>query len=170
MFPSFVVSHSPAATPPLRGTQGSIGYDICAAYGDQEVCVSIPPGNQALVSTGLVIAVPPGYYGRIAPRSGLALNHGIQVGGGVIDSDYRGEVKVILFNHHPTNTFTIKSGDRVAQLIFECASVFGCNGATCAEGKESDIACVCFVKSLAGTVAGTADATRGTGGFGSTGV
>jgi dUTP pyrophosphatase len=71
-----------------------------------------------MVSTGIAIGIPNGTYGRVAPRSGLAAKHGIDVGAGVIDPDYTGEVKVILFNNSD-NDFEIKKGDRIAQLILE---------------------------------------------------
>ena len=74
--------------------------------------------GRALIHTEIAIAVPEGYYGRIAPRSGLALQCGIDVGGGVIDADYRGEVGVILFNHSDED-YHVKQGDRIAQLILE---------------------------------------------------
>lgn len=71
-----------------------------------------------MVKTDLQICIPPSMYGRIASRSGLAINSMINVGGGVIDSDFRGNVSVILFNHGPTG-FRVDRGDRIAQLIFE---------------------------------------------------
>ena len=70
------------------------------------------------MTTGLIVAVPPGTYGRVAPRSGLALHGGIDVGAGVIDADYRGQLGVLLFNHSDTDFF-VAVGDRVAQLILE---------------------------------------------------
>jgi len=70
------------------------------------------------VPTGISVALPPGCYGRIAPRSGIALKHAIDVGAGVIDSDYRGEVKVLLFNHSD-DAFAVHIGDRIGQLICE---------------------------------------------------
>lgn len=63
--------------------------------------------------------IPPNTYGRIAGRSSLALKRMIGIGGGVIDSDYRGNIKVIVFNHHQENIFNIRKGDRIAQIIFE---------------------------------------------------
>jgi len=72
------------------------------------------------ISTGIAVAIPPGYYGRLAPRSGLAFKHGIDVLAGVIDSDYTGELKVMLFNSDNTE-LVIKPGDRVVQLILERA-------------------------------------------------
>ena len=71
-----------------------------------------------MIKTDLAIKVPSGTYGRIAPRSGLALKHGIDVGAGVIDQDYRGNVKIILFNHGDSD-YAIEQGERIAQLILE---------------------------------------------------
>jgi dUTP pyrophosphatase len=104
---------TPDALLPLRASGGSVGYDL---YSNENVCV--PIGARALVSTGIAIVLPSGTYGRIAPRSGLAVKKGIQVGAGVIDPDYTGEVKILLFNHG-AETFEINKGDRVAQLILE---------------------------------------------------
>ena len=78
---------------PVRGTDGAAGYDLAAAQ-----AAVVPAHGKCLVKTGLVMALPHGCYGRIAPRSGLALKKFIDVGAGVIDADYRGEVGVILFN------------------------------------------------------------------------
>ena len=80
--------------------------------------VTVPARGKALVSTAISMAIPIGNYGRIAPRSGLAAKHMIDVGAGVIDSDYRGEVKVLLFNLSDTD-FTVEKNDRVAQMIIE---------------------------------------------------
>jgi deoxyuridine 5'-triphosphate nucleotidohydrolase len=80
--------------------------------------VEIPAGGRALVKTGIAISLPSGYYGRVAPRSGLAVKNGIDVGAGVIDSDYRGEVGVLLFNFG-SEVFRAEAGTRVAQLIVE---------------------------------------------------
>ena len=98
---------------PTRGSDGAVGYDL---YSNTS-CV-IPASERGLVSTGIAIILPSGVYGRVAPRSGLAVKHGIQVGAGVIDPDYTGEVKVVLFNHGE-NDFEVKKGDRIAQLILE---------------------------------------------------
>ncbi|KAE8320474.1 dUTPase-like protein [Aspergillus sergii] len=98
---------------PTRGSAFAAGYDVYAA---KETV--IPAKGKALVDTGIAIAVPEGTYGRIAPRSGLAAKHFIDTGAGVIDADYRGEVKVLLFNHSEVD-FPVKAGDRVAQLIIE---------------------------------------------------
>ena len=78
----------------------------------------MPAKGKCLISTGLSIALPPHTYGRIAPRSGLASKNFIDVGAGVIDSDYRGELKVLLFNFNESN-FEIQRGHRIAQIICE---------------------------------------------------
>ena len=78
----------------------------------------VPVHGKCLVKTGLAMALPPGCYGRRAPRSGLALKKFIDVGAGVIDADYRGEVGAVLFNFG-NKDFVVNMGDRIAQLIFE---------------------------------------------------
>ena len=98
---------------PTRGSGGAVGYDLYSID-----TVVIPPRHRALLSTGIAVVLPPGVYGRVAPRSSLALKYGIQVGAGVIDPDYTGEVKVILFNHGHAD-FEVNKGDRIAQLILE---------------------------------------------------
>ena len=98
-------------TVPVRGSARAAGYDLFAAYD-----YTVAARDRCLVSTNIAVAIPDGYYGRIAPRSSLALRNGIDVGAGVIDSDYRGNVSVVLFNHSDTK-FQISSGDRIAQLI-----------------------------------------------------
>src|SRR6056300_1714550 len=98
---------------PARGSPLAAGYDMCSS-----VDTTIKSGCRGLVDTGIAFTVPYGTYGRIAPRSGLAVKKGIQVGAGVIDRDYTGEVKVVLFNHGDED-FVIKKGDRIAQLIIE---------------------------------------------------
>ena len=98
---------------PQRSTQGSAGYDISVACS----CV-IPSKGKGVVQTGLAISLPSGVYARIALRSGLAIKKFIDVGAGVIDSDYPGEIGVILFNHS-TVDFPVQVGDRIAQLILE---------------------------------------------------
>lgn len=108
-----VVRKSPHAVLPAKGTPGAAGYDL---YASEEAIV--PPHGRVVVKTGIVIATPTGTYGRIAGRSSLAVNFNIDVAAGVIDSDYRGEVGVVLCNHSP-KTFTVGIGDRVAQLILE---------------------------------------------------
>ncbi|XP_068653768.1 deoxyuridine 5'-triphosphate nucleotidohydrolase-like isoform X2 [Aristolochia californica] len=149
------VSHKPASALPLlkvkklsesailpsRGSALAAGYDLSSAKETK-----VPARGKALVPTDLSIAIPEGTYARIAPRSGLAWKHSIDVGAGVIDADYRGPVGVILFNHSDTD-FEVKPGDRIAQLIVEKIMT--------PEISE--------VQDLDSTV-------RGTGGFGSTGV
>jgi len=104
----------PEAKIPTRGTIYSAGYDLYAVEG-----MTVEPGKRALVRTGICIKIDEeGIYGRIAPRSGLALRHGITVGAGVIDADYQAEIGVLLFNHGE-DTFKISPGDRIAQIIFE---------------------------------------------------
>jgi len=98
---------------PSLGSSGAAGFDICST--DR---VEILPLHRILVSTGISIKLPVGVYGRIAPRSGLAVKNGIHVGAGVIDRDYRGEIKVLLFNLS-SESFTVNPGDRIAQLICE---------------------------------------------------
>ncbi|XP_039901313.1 deoxyuridine 5'-triphosphate nucleotidohydrolase, mitochondrial isoform X1 [Simochromis diagramma] len=101
------------ATTPTRGSAKAAGYDLYSAYN-----YSIPPMDKAIVKTDIQIAVPHGYYGRVAPRSGLAAKHFIDVGAGVVDEDYRGNVGVVLFNFGK-ETFEVKKGNRVAQLVCE---------------------------------------------------
>ncbi|PGH23254.1 deoxyuridine 5'-triphosphate nucleotidohydrolase [Polytolypa hystricis UAMH7299] len=101
------------AQTPTRGSAFAAGYDLYCAKK-----IVIPAKGKGLVSTGLAIAVPEGTYGRIAPRSGLAVKNFIDTGAGVIDADYRGEVKVLLFNFSDAD-FEINEGDRIAQLVLE---------------------------------------------------
>lgn len=100
---------------PAYQTEHSAGMDLQA---DLELEITLKPGERKLIGTGLKIAIPAGYEAQIRPRSGLALKHGITVlnSPGTIDSDYRGEIKVLLINHGDEE-FTIKSGDRIAQLV-----------------------------------------------------
>jgi len=103
----------PDATLPRRSSDGAVGYDLYSSCD-----VAVYGRGQALVDTGISMTLPFGTYGRVAPRSGLAVKNGINVGAGVIDPDYTGEVKVLLFNHSD-EIFWIKRGDRIAQLIIE---------------------------------------------------
>jgi dUTP pyrophosphatase len=91
------------------------GLDLCAA-----ATVTLPPGGRALVPTGIAVAIPPGYAGLVLPRSGLALRQGVTVlnGPGLIDSGYRGEVKVLLINHD-ARPATFARGERIAQLVLQ---------------------------------------------------
>ncbi|KAI2503084.1 dUTPase [Fragilaria crotonensis] len=127
---------------PSKGSPFSAGYDLSAS-----TAMTIPAlGGRALVPTDLAIACPVGTYARIAPRSGLALKHGIDVGAGVVDADYRGPVGVILFNFGKED-FQVTKGDRIAQLILEKICT-----AEAVQVEELD------------------DTKRGAAGFGSTGV
>ncbi|KAM0836539.1 hypothetical protein ACQ4PT_062265 [Festuca glaucescens] len=134
---------SPNAVLPSRGSAHAAGYDLSSA-----VKAVIPARGRALVATDLsvAVAVPEGTYARIAPPSGLAWKHGIDVGAGVVDADYRGPVGVLLFNHSDAD-FAVRPGDRVAQMVVERVAA--------PEVAEVD--------DLDATV-------RGDGGFGSTGV
>ncbi|KAM7155606.1 deoxyuridine 5'-triphosphate nucleotidohydrolase, mitochondrial isoform 1-T1 [Molossus nigricans] len=128
------------ATAPTKGSARAAGYDLYSAYD-----YTVPPMEKTLVKTDIQIALPSGCYGRVAPRSGLAAKHFIDVGAGVIDEDYRGNVGVVLFNFGKEK-FEVKKGDRIAQLI--CERIFY------PEIEE--------VQALDNT-------DRGSGGFGSTG-
>ena len=128
---------------PAYATEGAAGMDVVSAED-----VTIQPGARHPVATGLALAIPAGYEIQVRPRSGLAFKHGMTVPNtpGTIDSDYRGELKVLLINHG-SEPFTIARGDRVAQLVL--APVVQ---ASWREVEELD------------------ETARGAGGFGSTGV
>ena len=129
---------------PHYATEGAAGLDLRAALSRRLV---LAPGERALIPTGLRIAVPPGFEAQVRPRSGLALRHGIVLPNspGTIDSDYRGEVQVILWNAGP-EPFAIARGDRIAQLVIAPVARM--------ELEESDLG----------------ETPRGAGGFGSTGA
>lgn len=127
---------------PSRASDFDAGYDL---YSLEDGVVYCHVHRRVLIKTGVSVAIPKGYYGRIAPRSGLALRDGIGVLGGVIDSGYRGEVGVILVNSGAQD-FNFYKGDRVAQLIIE-----KCYDVEWEECENLD------------------DSDRGEGGFGSTG-
>jgi dUTP pyrophosphatase len=130
----------PDAILPKRQTLESVGYDLCS-YEDY----LIPASGKQLIGTGLSFTVPSGTYGQIAPRSGLSCK-GTHVGAGVIDRDYTGHVKVLLFNLNTSNEIKISKGDRIAQLILKKVST-------------------CDVEEVSSLVS----SSRGCGGFGSTG-
>lgn len=132
---------SPSATIPTRGSAFAAGFDLYASRPS-----TVPARGKAMIDTDISIALPLGTYGRVAPRSGLAAKHSIDTGAGVIDADYRGPLKVILFNLSDEE-FKVNEGDRIAQLILE----------------EVRMAPAVEVEDLDETV-------RGEGGFGSTGV
>ena len=106
---------SPLVDVPQYATTGAAGMDLAAAVGDP---VSLEPGESRLVGCGFAVAIPEGYEGQVRPRSGLATRHGVTVlnAPGTIDSDYRGEVKVLLINHGRA-AFLINPGMRIAQLV-----------------------------------------------------
>ena len=99
---------------PVKAYEGDAGLDLAAC--DR---VEIAPGERALVGTGLAVAIPEGHAGFVQPRSGLAANHGITVLNttGLIDSGYRGEVRVVLHNADRAATFVVEPGMRIAQLV-----------------------------------------------------
>ena len=98
---------------PEYATVGAAGADLRAS-----AAVEIPPGGRAAVPTGLRLQIPRGHVGLVWPRSGLAVRHGIDTLAGVIDSDYRGEVRVVLVNHG-TDAFRVAAGERVAQILLQ---------------------------------------------------
>ncbi len=102
---------------PSTAHDGDAGYDLHA----REDAVIAPAGGRALVPTGIAFALPAGHAGLVLPRSGLALRHGISMvnAPGLIDSGYRGEIKVILVNTDPTEAYHVRRGDRIAQLVVQ---------------------------------------------------
>ena len=113
--PIDIVRLDPELPLPSYAHPGDAGLDLIARH-DTHLA---PGGGRALVPTGISIAIPPGHAGFVLPRSGLALNHGISVvnAPGLIDSAYRGEVKVVLLNTDPHQHYTVHRGDRIAQLV-----------------------------------------------------
>ena len=109
-----VIKVIPSAILPVRASTGAAGYDLFST--DSYVVL---PGRRVVVSTGITVQLPPGTYGRIAPRSGLAVKHGLDTLAGVIDPDYTGEIKVVLQNLDAVQPFVIRPGYRIAQLILE---------------------------------------------------
>lgn len=134
--------HGEGLALPGYATAGAAGMDVLAAES-----LTLAPGARHAVATGFAVATPPGYEIQVRPRSGLALKHGISVPNtpGTIDSDYRGELKVILINHG-ADDFAIARGDRIAQLVLAPVTL-----AVWDEVAELD------------------ETARGAGGFGSTG-
>ena len=131
---------------PVYGSSQAAGADLCACLGNDTLVID--PHKWAMVPTGIAIALPVGFEAQVRPRSGLAAKKGITVlnSPGTVDSDYRGEVRVILINHSD-EPFVIKDGDRIAQMVI----------------ARHESACFEVVDSLDET-------ERGAGGFGSTGV
>jgi dUTP pyrophosphatase len=138
------LAHNPDLPLPSRGTSGSAGFDLASAEPD----FVLAPGERRLVATGLAIELPAGWEGQVRPRSGLALRHGITMPNapGTIDSDYRGELKVILQNSG-SQPVAIARGDRIAQVVF----------------AKYEVPVLVDATELA-------ESGRGPGGFGSTGV
>lgn len=101
---------------PEYAYEGDAGCDLYS-----RINVKLKPGERYLVPTGIAIAIPKGYAGFVQPRSGLAAKHGISLvnAPGLIDSDYRGEIKVIMINLDPKETFEVKRGDKIAQLVIQ---------------------------------------------------
>jgi dUTP pyrophosphatase len=103
----------PKAVLPTRGSALAAGLDLCSIED-----VELGAKQRAMVQTGLAVAIPPGFYGRVAPRSGLAAKNGLDVLAGVIDSDYRGEVCCVLYNTGE-QTISLPAGSKICQLIVE---------------------------------------------------
>ncbi len=130
---------------PRYMTSQSAGMDL---YAELESDLTLQPGERALVPTGIALSLPEGFEAQIRPRSGLALNHGITLvnSPGTIDSDYRGEICVIVINHG-TAPFTVRKGDRIAQVVYAR-----------------------FARAILQEVAELDETARNKGGFGHTGV
>ncbi len=113
--PIQVLPHAKDLPLPAYATEGAAGVDLRAAI---VTPLDLAPGERALIPTGLCVAVPAGYEAQVRPRSGLAVKHGITMlnSPGTIDSDYRGEIKVIAINHG-SEIFSIQRGERIAQLV-----------------------------------------------------
>lgn len=112
-----VVRLDPDLPLPAYAKPGDAGLDLLA----RETVAIKPGGGRALVPTGLAVAIPPGYAGFVQPRSGLALEHGVTCLNtpGLIDSGYRGELKVLLVNTDPSEEFVVQRGERIAQLVVQ---------------------------------------------------
>ena len=138
--------HAEGLTLPAYQSAHAAGLDLLAAVAEDKP-VTLTPGQRALIPTGLMIAVPPGFEAQVRPRSGLAFKHGVTVlnAPGTVDADYRGEVGVLLINHGDA-AFTIRRGERIAQMVIAPVTQANLVG----------------VESLSSTA-------RGSGGFGSTG-
>lgn len=139
------LAHGAGLALPDYATPGSAGMDLLAAL---DAPVTLDPTRHALIPCGIAIALPPGYEAQIRPRSGLALRHGVTVlnAPGTIDSDYRGEIGVILVNLGPA-PFTVERGLRIAQMVVAA-----------------------YVRATWTEVASLDTSRRGEGGFGSTGL
>ena len=98
---------------PTRATPQSVGSDLYSAFD-----YTVPPRGKVAINTGIGVVIPLGYYGRLAPRSGLAYKYSLDIGAGVIDPDFTGPIHVILFNHG-TEEYLVTKGQSVAQIIYE---------------------------------------------------
>jgi dUTP pyrophosphatase len=129
---------------PAYAHPGDAGADLVTA-----VDVTLAPGERALVPTGIALALPEGYVALVHPRSGLAHRHGLSIVNtpGTIDAGYRGEIKVLLVNHDPTQPVVLRRGDRIAQLVVQR-----------------------FERAVFTEVDALPESVRGVGGYGSTGV
>jgi dUTP pyrophosphatase len=138
-----VVRVADGAVLPSRAYEGDAGLDLCAAH-----AARIEPGERCEVGTGVAVAIPAGHAGLVLPRSGLAARHGIALvnAPGLIDSGYRGELRVLLLNTDRRDTFVLAAGDRIAQLLI-----------------------VAFAPVAVSAVETLADSERGARGFGSSG-
>ena len=138
-----VAKLKPEAILPARAHPGDAGLDLCACE-----AAHVGPGERWSVGTGIAVEIPDGHAGLVLPRSGLAMKHGIALvnAPGLIDSGYRGELRVLLLNTDPAETFRVEPGDRIAQLVIAPIAP--------AEPVE---------------VEGLAESVRGDGGFGSSG-
>jgi dUTP pyrophosphatase len=139
-----IVRLDPDLPLPARQYATDAGYDLVARED-----ATLAPGERVLVPTGIAIALPEGYAAFVQPRSGLAISHGVSIVNtpGLVDSGYRGELKVVLINHDPQHKFVVRRGDRIAQLVVQRVA-----DVTWREVEQLD------------------DSDRGTGGHGSTGV
>lgn len=106
------------AKAPVYSSAGAAGLDLFARLNTPDAVLAVRPMMRVLVSTGVSMEIPSGYYGRIAPRSGLAVSKGLDIMAGVIDNDYRGEVKILVINLGQ-EAIVIHDGDKIAQMIFE---------------------------------------------------
>ena len=133
----------PDAVLPIRAMDGDAGLDLCCVEG-----FTIAPGRRAAIETGLAVELPTGHAGLVLPRSGLAARHGVSLvnSPGLIDSGYRGEIKVLLLNTDRSESFTAQAGDRIAQLLV-----------------------VSYPELSTEWVASLSESERSVGGFGSTG-
>lgn len=137
----YTLTH-PDTTPPTRGTTGSAGLDLTT-----DETVVIPTGGRRFVTTGVTVAIPEGHFGLLLPRSSLGMKHGLMLANtaGVIDSDYRGEIRAMLVNTGD-KPMTLQRGDRIVQLVL-----------------------VPYLTAIPTEVGALDTTARGAGGFGSTG-